>query len=435
MDSKGIEILVDGRPGTPTVMQGCLRTVIVFLALLSAAFGDDRAPAVSSSAKAPEDLFANIGQTMTSLEQITGWKAKHPVHAEWISKPKLRAFVEKRLKEEAKPEEMRIEQLTLRMFGLVPPGFDLRASMVDLVTEQAAAFYDYNQKRLFVLDTEESDVERRITLAHELAHALADQRFSLKKYMKGGMSSDDATAARQAVVEGQATWLMWAFLAARNGKVAEAPAAVADLASKVADGSSQEFPVLTKAPLYIRETMMFPYTKGLQFQDAIYKKHGQQGFTQVFDHGPLSTQQILHPDIYEANTKPVEIKLEAVDQMKKYRELFEGSVGELDHQILLTQYFDEKTADEVAPKWRGGAMKLYETKQGKQPLMQYASAWDNEETAKRYFTLYRTLLGKKWTAMRITRETADEVRGVGEYGPFRLWREGPVVFSIEGGIH
>src|SRR5882724_7112842 len=103
-------------------------------------------PIYAVDSKPPDDLFKDIDKTMATLEQITGWKAKHKVAAEWISKEKLRTFVEARLKEEVKPEEIRIEQLTLRMFGLIPEGFDLRKSTVDLVTEQAAAFYDYTRK-------------------------------------------------------------------------------------------------------------------------------------------------------------------------------------------------------------------------------------------------------------------------------------------------
>ena len=302
------------------------------------------APLYAVESKAPDDLFKDIDKTLATLEKITGWKARHKVAAEWISRDKLRKFVEARLKDEVKPEEIRIEQLTLRMFGLIPEGFDLRKTTVDLVTEQAAAFYDYNRKRLYVLDTEDDPMERRVTLAHELAHALADQRFSLKKYMKAGMTSDDASTARQAVVEGQATWLMWAFLAAREGKIAEMPGAMVDMAAKVAQGSQEQFPVLSGAPLYVRESMMFPYTKGLLFQDAAYKKHGQQSFTDVFENAPTSTQQILHPDVYEKGTKPVEVALAEIRQPKKYHELAEGSVGEFDHHILLSQFVDERTA-------------------------------------------------------------------------------------------
>jgi hypothetical protein len=396
---------------------------------------------LAAESKPPSDLFKEIDKTMATLERITGWKAKHKVQAEWISKERLHNFVEARLKEEVKPEDIRIEQLTLRMFGLIPEGFDLRKTTIDLVTEQAAAFYDYNRKRLYVLDTEDDETERRVTLAHELAHALADQRFSLKKYMNAGITSDDASTARQAVVEGQATWLMWAFLAAREGKVAGVPGAMVDMASKVADGSQDsQFPVLSGAPLYMRESMMFPYTKGLIFQDELFKKKGQQSFTDVFQHPPASTQQILHPDVYEKGTKPADVQLAAIFQPKKYRVVAEGSVGELDHHVLLSQFVDEKTADEVAPLWRGGEFRLYETKlsvtkQGRQPLLNYVSTWDTETTAIRFLKLYHKILEGKWKHLKVARETTDELSGVGDYGPFRVWRKGSVIYSLEGGLH
>ena len=389
----------------------------------------------AAESKPPDDLFKDIDKTMATLEKITGWKAKHKVAAEWISRDKLRQFVESRLKDEVKPEETRIEQLTLRMFGLIPEGFDLRQTTVDLVTEQAAAFYDYNRKKLFVLDTEDDPVERRVTLAHELAHALADQRFSLKKYMKGGMSSDDESTARQAVVEGQATWLMWAFLAARDGRIAEASAATVDMAAKVAQGSQEQYPVLAGAPLYVRESMMFPYTKGLLFQDAAFKKYGQQAFTEVFEHAPSSTQQILHPEIYAKGTKPVEVALAELHKPKQYKVLAEGSVGEFDHHILLSQFVDEKTADEVAPLWRGGAFRLYETKSARQPLLNYVSLWDSDETAAKFLRLYRRILEQKWKKLEVVRETETEIAGNGDYGAFRVWRKGSVIYSVEGGVH
>lgn len=376
---------------------------------------------------------------MAILEQLTGWKAKHPVKAEWISKAELHKFVEKRLASEVKPEEVRIEQLTLRMFGLIPDGFDLRKTTVELVTEQAAAFYDYNRKTLFVLDTEDDPTERRVTLAHELAHALADQRFSLKKYMNGGMSSDDAQTARQAVVEGQATWLMWAFLAAREGKLKGVPAAEVDMATKVAQGSTEQFPVLAGVPMYIRESMMFPYTKGLLFQDDVFKKQGREGFTAVFEHPPATTQQIIHPGIYASaaarlsrKTKDSEMALAPVAQVKSYKLVAEGSVGEFDHHILLNQFVDEKTADDLAPLWRNGGFRLYESKHGKQPLLNYASEWDSAASAARFFTFYRSILKGKWKKLNIEHENETELRGRGDYGLFRVWREGKVIYSMEG---
>jgi len=71
---------------------------------------------------------------------------------------------------------------------------------VDLLSEQTAAYYDYDRKRLFILDTagrEADEDEDRIALVHELAHALADQHFSLKKFTHKGSPNDDASSARQ----------------------------------------------------------------------------------------------------------------------------------------------------------------------------------------------------------------------------------------------
>ena len=127
-----------------------------------------------------------------------------------LNKDQLRAFLEQRIQKTLKPDDIRAEELTLKMLGLIPSDFDLRQNTVDLLTEQAAAFYDYNKKRLFILDSTKDDEEAHLALVHELAHALADQHHPLGKYMKEGNPDDDADTARQAVMEGQATWLSWA---------------------------------------------------------------------------------------------------------------------------------------------------------------------------------------------------------------------------------
>ena len=86
-----------------------------------------------------------------------------------------------------------------------------------LGTEQAAAFYDYDKKKLFITESTATDSQEPV-LAHELSHALADQNFNLAKFIRQGRQSDDGSTARLAVMEGQATWMMSEFLARRNGK-------------------------------------------------------------------------------------------------------------------------------------------------------------------------------------------------------------------------
>src|SRR5205814_8288085 len=112
-------------------------------------------------------------------------------------------------------------------------GFNLARESGDLLAEQAAAFYDYKKKRLFVLDSTKADNEQQIALAHELAHALADQQHPLRKFMNDG-DGDEQSTARQAVIEGQATWLSWAYLLKKPGGRGEVPPG---LLNRLADGT------------------------------------------------------------------------------------------------------------------------------------------------------------------------------------------------------
>jgi len=128
-------------------------------------------------------LFNEIGAMEESLTEITGLRFLHAVPYGMLSKDDLRVYLEKRIKKSIKPSDLRAEELTLKMLGLIPQDFDLRQNTVDLLTEQAAAFYDYNKKRLFILEGSGAGAEERIALVHELAHALADQHFHLGKYI------------------------------------------------------------------------------------------------------------------------------------------------------------------------------------------------------------------------------------------------------------
>src|SRR5579862_4625937 len=217
-------------------------------------------------------IFNQVDDIMKSLSEITGWKVHHKVPAEIMGKDKFRKLVEAGMKDSNGDKELRAEEIALKMFGFVPPDFNLARESADLVTEQAAAFYDYTKKRLFVLDSTDDGAEEQLALAHELAHALADQQYSLGKFMHRGAPDDEASSARQAVMEGQASWLSWAYMSKRGGGKPEVPAQMLD---RLADGVGAEgnaFPVFTQAPLYVRESLVFPYEAGMRFQDAVYRK-------------------------------------------------------------------------------------------------------------------------------------------------------------------
>jgi hypothetical protein len=335
------------------------------------------------------------------------------------------------VKDVAKPEEVRAEELTLKKFGLVPAGFNLARNTVDLLTEQAAAFYDYDKKKLFITDSTPSDT-REPVLAHELAHALADQNYNLARFIRQGRKSDDGSTARLAVMEGQATWLMSEFLARKTGQsLKDSPSLVA-MMSSVSESGAGQYPVYDSSPLYLRLSLVFPYTKGMLFQNALFERDHQYGFAEVFLKPPVSTQQIIHPEKYFGGVKPTQPELPDPHLPKGYKSLVGGTLGELEHGVMLEQYSGKEQAADLSPHWRGSTFELVENKKAGRVVLLYAAEWDTEDAARKYFAAYRAQLRKKWKQFQATSETEEAIDGTGDDGHFQLRRKGAVVTSIEG---
>jgi hypothetical protein len=386
--------------------------------------------AAVASAQSNPGLCKEVPTIAEELTQISGMPLRHAVPCDFITKAKVNEFLNKRVKEEEKPEEIRAEELTLKKFGLVPQDFDLAKTTVDLLTEQAAAFYDYDRKKLFITESTSSEPQEPV-LAHELSHAIADQNFNLGKYIKQGRKSDDGSTARLAVMEGQATWLMSEYLAKRNGQSLKTSPELLAAMSTVSDSGGEQFPVFDKAPLYLRLTLVFPYTKGMLFQHAVVQRDGNDAFAEVFRHPPASTQQIMHPDKYFASLKPTDPALPD-PKLHGYKGLVGGSLGELEHQILLEQFGGKEEAADLAPHWRGCNFELLENKKAGRVVLLYVAEWDSDESARRYFAAYRALLHKKWKKMTVTSEDAGTVTGIGDDGRFELRLKGALVTSMEG---
>jgi hypothetical protein len=393
--------------------------------------------AATALAQPPSAIFAQVDQMVAALSEITGWPVRRKVPSEMLTKERFRHFVEASTKDSSHDKDTRAEEITLKMFGLVPQDFNLARETVDLLSEQAAAFYDYNKKRLFILDSTTEAAEQRLALVHELAHALADQQHPLGKYLHRGNPDDDASTAREAVMEGQATWLTWAYESKRAGGKPEVPRRVLDTVTKDDDTSSAEFPVLSSAPLYLRESLLFPYSAGMTFQDEVFHRLGRAGFDGVFTRPPRSTQQILHLDAYVSGKMPTDPEPPSLAPLAgkdaaRFRMLADGSVGEFDHSVLLRQYVGEQQGVEAASHWRGGAFRLYEHKRDKYPVLAYASEWDSPEAARVYFELYQRVLKGKWKKMEVSERSDAQVSGAGDNGRFQVRLSGALVQSIEG---
>ena len=147
----------------------------------------------------------------------------------------------------------------------------------------------------------EVGANEKITFAHEFNHALQDQHFTIFKDQEGVTNRSDWLLARQAVYEGDSSLLMtlWASENFTPEEFSEL------LAQGLNDPSSQ---MLEQMPAILRETLLYPYTTGLTFAQGQYiNGGGWAGVDALYADLPETTEQILHPEKYQAGEGPVAI--------------------------------------------------------------------------------------------------------------------------------
>jgi hypothetical protein len=397
--------------------------LVVFLTGAWQTTGQTPKPARSATPNAAE-----INAVLKELSDITGFRIRHELPFVLVTKAQVNAYVKDQIKRSVKPDEIRAQETTLKKLGFVPPEFDLKQTTIDLLTEQAAAFYDFRRKKLFISDWAAVNM-RDSAVIHELAHALADQNFSIQKFLGKGADNSEASMAREAVVEGQASWLMLEVDARRNGRTLADPDVARALMDTDTDSTDNQYPVFNNAPLYLKKTMLFPYDAGEKFQQAVFLRDGKASFAKVFKDPPESTAQIDDPARYfnrEAFTTP---KLPRPAEHS--RPYVTGSLGELETRILLQQYVDAGTAKALGPDLKGSSYRLDQKKDHRVTLV-YSSEWRDEVAATLYFDAYRKVLMGKWKTVDVKSQAPDLFEGKSEDGYFKVIRDGIRVLSEEG---
>ena len=401
-----------------------LAVLAAFLAAVAPAY-----PATKDDQAGTVPTKQEINSVLKELSSITGFHIRKELPFALITRDQVNVYLKEQIRQSVKPDEIAAEQATLKKFGFVPAYFDLKQNTIDLLTEQAAAFYDYHRRKLFISDWATENM-RDVALIHELGHALADQNFSIGKFLGKASDDGDASLAREAVVEGQASWLMVETGARRAGRSLADPGAARELLETASGSDDGGYPVFSNAPLYIRRTLLFPYEDGERFQQAVFLHDGQAGFARVFTQPPVSSAQIIHPDRYFAKTAPSDPELPK--PIKGAKPYIAGSLSELETGILLEQYAGTKIAVQLAPKLKGANYRLDEIRRERRRMLIFASEWDGAAEAGQFFDAYRKVLRTKWKTVEVSAETGTRFAGKSDDGYFDVVREGARVVSREG---
>ena len=393
-----------------------------------------RTPATSASPEetpAPEhkltpeesrDLLGSVDEIMQFASQATLLPVKHRVKKAIVSREHVAKYLDDKMESDVDRIRFERSELVLKKFGLLPRTFDLHSFLIKLLTEQVAGYYDEKTKTMNLLDWNDADMQKPV-MAHELTHALQDQSYNLDKMSKHEeaiekrgledlddlLRNDEASSARTAVLEGQAMIVMLDYVMAPSGlTVKERPEAVDMMQSMSA--KSKDSPVFDSAPLLLQEELIFPYREGMVFiKELLVEGDKREAFMGALDRMPQTTREIMEPKEYLAGRRVPPLLLPDMGFLKKEYEGYDaGAIGELDVEILLKVYADDKTATRLCREWRGGAY-YAAGRRGVAPSdknssghvgLYYISKWSNEAAAQEFAKIYASALKQRYSAVQ-----------------------------------
>lgn len=357
-------------------------------------------------------LFASIDETLTWLSKDTGYAIKRKVKGELASREQVAKYVDDRLNDDEDAKRLERSEIVLKKFGLLPRDFDLHAFLIQLLQEQVAGYYDVKTKSMYLLDWLSADSQKPV-LAHELTHALQDQNFDLKTWEapkaakhndkeEFTFDEDEAATARSAVAEGQGMVTLVDYMLRGTGHtLADAPQVATMMRSSMTGNSG--YPLLEKAPLMIRESLVFPYGDGLAFEAALLEKGKDIAFSGAFRRPPQNTHEVLDVASYLHATPARWLVLPDLhtELGSVYEKYDEGSIGQLDTRILVEQYADKDTAAKMAESWKGGVYYAAGNKDSRlkgsaRIGLVYLSRWATEEAADQFAKIYADYLPKRY---------------------------------------
>lgn len=343
-----------------------------------------------------------VRAAIPQLEEASGLRfLKLPV-LQTRARDEVRAYLEQEFNTQLTPLELAGTQTAYRLLGLLPDTLDLRAFLLDLLTEQVAGYYDPRTKVLYVVDDAAAEM-RDITITHELMHALQDQHTDLRQ-IEALTGDNDRTVAMQAVVEGQAVYEQLAVMTGGRDGEPRIPGGWGRVREMIREGQSA-MPTFASAPMLLQETLLFPYLSGAEFVRRVKRaRPGVAPFTPF----AASTEQILHPERYLDSLPdlPTTVTLGAP---RTGSLLHEDNLGEFETRLVLFAHLqDEAAAVRGAEGWDGDRYQVIETAAG--PAFAWITVWDSAAEASEFAQLLRRAVEARYGAAIGTRRIAiDEL--------------------------
>jgi len=302
-----------------------------------------------------EALRRTIDSMVPLVEQATGLPFKRRPRAAMITREQARAYISQNLERELAGG--RGDRLTssLHLFGLFPDSLDLGTVFRAVLGEQVAGYYDPDSSAFFGVEGATPQV-LRLTVGHELVHALQHDYVPLDSIVLDLSNSDRAVAAHS-VLEGQATIAMFRMLPEIGEQVLEQ--AFWDQVRESSVAERRKMPELAGAPRIIQEVVVFPYFGGAEYMRWWIMGHPRDEMP-FGDRMPRSTEEIIAPERAARGDRPWVVTFVGADSA-----IYSDLLGAMEMRVLLAEARGSAELDDAAVLgWGGDRFQLYATPGG-----------------------------------------------------------------------
>lgn len=334
-------------------------------------------PTPSGQVSAAPSLPALVAQVAQQAAQVRELTFKSPVTPEPVTAKRMSQLVQQNAADPQSVALLKREQQPLITMGALPAGTNLPKAVNDLVGSDIIGFYDSRTHRLVFIGSSSPTPYQRMTLAHELTHALDDQYFRLGRLDDmQGRCVDDQQEAFLALAEGDAVAnsLKWddRFLTAAEKQ-------------KLQQEQSSFPPLPSSIPPFVISSFQFPYPNGLQFVQTLLAGGGEAAVNAAFRNPPQSTEQIIHPDKYTFDPPtPVTVPDVGPKLGSGWTEVDNEEVGEAFLDLLLQLRLPQSQAYAAGAGWDGGRFLSWSNGPHNAVLMD--TVWDTANDATEFAT-------------------------------------------------
>jgi len=380
--------------------------------------------ASESYSKSTVDTRRRVEAISDEISEIRGLKFKRPVKVKKQSLKEFGKYLDKVLEEQMPETRLKNYGKIVKKLGLYR-GTEIKdfASMTKAVMQsQVAAYYDPESGTFYVVMQNLPEQMLGGLYAHELHHGLQDQYFNLDKYIlsqAGGTLNDDEVLARQAVVEGEATYIMtlWSMqkmlgiLPDREilklSIYMQAEMNSEMMITMLKSGMTSQFnqtatadaiKTLEEIPAFIVETLMGAYQKGMRFVFDI-QSHGWDRVSRLYRNAPVSTEQILYPEKWLKGEKPFKYQWPSFKQKTIFGNwdlLDVNTIGEIQWRIIFSEHEMSNAAKKASDGWDGDIYAILKNKNSGDLLLLFYTSWDTDNDASEFAENYKNLLKIKY---------------------------------------